>query len=134
MMESKTKFKCQGVWRLSRRCVLAAPEKFCKNSKPNSALFYGRSEDAAPTKIHGKALVQCMMESKTKSKYQGVWRLSRRCVLAAPEKFCKNSKPNSALFYGRSEDAAPTKIHGKALVQCMMESKTKFKYQETWKA
>ena len=75
-----------------------------------------------------------MMESKTKFKCQGVWRLSRRCVLAAPENICKNSKFNSRQFYGRSEDAAPTKIHGKALVQCMMESKTKFKYQETWKA
>ena len=63
-----------------------------------------------------KALVQCMMESKTKSKYQGIWRLSRRCVLAAPENICKNSKSNSALFYGRSEDAAPTKIHSKVLV------------------
>ncbi len=37
--------------KLSRRCVLAAPEKVCKNSKPNAQCnFYGRSEDAAPTK------------------------------------------------------------------------------------
>ena len=86
-----------------------------KKTKPtkNSPRYqYGRSEDAAPTKTVRQSS-GARHEEVSEAQAREIGRLSRRCVPAAPDEDEKvneaaKEQPN-AIWYGRSEDAAPTK-------------------------